>query len=84
MSQHDTEHVADISLCDGPASVHRRLIHARKQCRLALDQLEAHERYDLCAELAEADATIEDVLETVETLDNCDDEERSGEVVADV
>ena len=82
MSESDTENVADgpvdgvvdIALCDSPASAHRRLIHARKQCRLALDQLEAHERYDLCAELGEAYETIEEVLETVETLGDCDDD----------
>ena len=65
---------ADTPLRDGPGSVRARIEDARKQCDLALDQLEGHERYNLCAELAEVDKTLEEVLEAVVKLDNCDDD----------
>ena len=66
-----------------PGSAQTRLFEARKQCQLARDRLERDDEFALCADVAEIEAAIEDVLETVETHSDCD-EERSEKVVADV
>jgi len=57
---------ADDEVTNGPASVQTRLDEARKQCRLALGALEANQEFGLCAEVAEAEGTLDDVLDAIE------------------
>ena len=63
---------AKTSLRNGRASVQTRLEEARKQCRLALGALEATEEFGLCAEVAEAEAKLDDVLDAIEEVETDD------------